>query len=127
MTTTIAPAELASLWDALEAIAPLTRRGTGVRWRIDTLVAIDQWARAQLHIADGDRVVIVDAPVITHDRNSGWWPWRDMLVNGAVGQVRGIDFNSHIGAWQAVVHFDADEAYPQRVFAFTAGRLGRIP
>lgn len=72
-----------------------------VKFEIDTLRAIRDWALQQTGIdfAEGDSVLIAEDLNIGPD--SGWWHYRETLAKGQTGIVKEIGFNGYHKYWYA--------------------------
>lgn len=67
-----------------------------------------EWARSQLHVAAGDRVVIPDGIPVDRDKSPGWWQYREALGPGATGTVRRLWLSNCDDVWVADVVLDRE-------------------
>ena len=108
------------LFELLDKLAPFTRRGGGVRWRVETLLEIERWTLSKLSIRAGDHVVLRGVRERLRP-GDGWWGYRDLLVDGATGVVDGVHFNRYVPTrWQAETIIDGD---PEHTFWIPIDRL----
>jgi len=76
-----------------------------VRYELETLEAIRDWAMQQLHIdyRPGDRIVIVDDRPSSVGREHGWYTYREALAPGQTGTAGPIRFNTASKTWNVEV------------------------
>jgi len=119
--------------DLLEWVAAAPRE-SDVRWEVQKLHAIKDWALARLGInyKIGDRVSIkagYEVPQHFADGTAhGWWPYHECLVPGATAIVKDIDFNAVHGYWYADIVLDREFAWNDYLKAHNwHGPIGETP
>lgn len=60
----------------------------------------------------GMRVMLNRTPIITPQKSWGWMGYRDRLVQGAIGKVMGLDWNTDRKDWTLGVKFEGLEVGP---------------
>ena len=91
--------------DAVDALtAAIQYSGHAYHWQKLRAYAEGLFSRAPFKV--GDRVRLSKTPNINEKDSWGWMPYRHLLVKGAEGEVRSVDFREN--AFNALVRFDGD-------------------
>lgn len=67
-------------------------------FHLRTLLKIAQWAADNQPVKVGDVVDLDPAKIESIDRSSGWWPWKEEMLDGPF-TVEAVDYNGARDFW----------------------------